>query len=194
MSLVGQKNTRPELLLHSHLHRRGLRFRLHEKSLPGTPVLVFRRFHAVLFVNGCFWHWHAWSPCRRSPTQGRPIPPSVQPPRHPTSSTNEARYWLHLGIAFTVKPCQPKFYIPPSRGLCRRFIHLNPMKRGNRHGSPYSSCTSALGNGSTNFSRRNPFSENEDRYCSNGLCMCVVVISVACLEIANGASTNISFS
>lgn len=58
MSRVGQRNTGPEILLRSALHRYGLRYRLHAKELPGTPDLVFARFGAVAFVHGCFWHWH----------------------------------------------------------------------------------------------------------------------------------------
>ena len=58
MSNVGQKNTRPERLLRSALHRAGLRYRLHRRDLPGTPDLVFPRFRAVVFVHGCFWHSH----------------------------------------------------------------------------------------------------------------------------------------
>lgn len=51
-------NTRPELLLRKALHARGLRYRLHDRNLPGTPDLVFPRFRAVVFVHGCFWHGH----------------------------------------------------------------------------------------------------------------------------------------
>ena len=58
MSNVGQKNTGPERLLRSALHRSGLRYRLHKRELPGTPDLVFSRFCAVVFVHGCFWHSH----------------------------------------------------------------------------------------------------------------------------------------
>jgi len=61
MSGIKGKNTRPELLLRSALHFRGLRFRLHQKHLPGKPDLVFPRFKAVIFVNGCFWHGHECS-------------------------------------------------------------------------------------------------------------------------------------
>jgi DNA mismatch endonuclease (patch repair protein) len=59
MSRIRNKNTGPELLLRSGLHKRGLRFRLHRKDLPGCPDLVFPSFRAVVFVNGCFWHGHA---------------------------------------------------------------------------------------------------------------------------------------
>ena len=63
MSVVGQKNTGPETLLRSALHRAGFRYRLHVRSLPGRPDLVFSRFKAVAFVHGCYWHSHG---CYRS--------------------------------------------------------------------------------------------------------------------------------
>lgn len=58
MSGIRGKNTKPELTIRSALHRMGFRFRLHRKDLPGRPDLVFPRYHAVLFVHGCFWHGH----------------------------------------------------------------------------------------------------------------------------------------
>ena len=58
MSKVGQKNTGPEMKLRKSLHKIGLRYRLHDKRLPGSPDIVFPRFKAVLFVHGCFWHRH----------------------------------------------------------------------------------------------------------------------------------------
>ena len=58
MSVIGQKNTRPEMLVRSALHRVGLRYRVNVKGLPGTPDLVFPRFGAVVFVHGCYWHFH----------------------------------------------------------------------------------------------------------------------------------------
>lgn len=58
MSGVRGKNTRPELLLRSNLHKLGFRFRIHDRSLPGKPDLVFRKRRAVLFAHGCFWHQH----------------------------------------------------------------------------------------------------------------------------------------
>lgn len=58
MAGIRSANTKPELLLRSGLHRLGFRFRLHDRSLPGTPDIVFPRFKAVLFAHGCFWHGH----------------------------------------------------------------------------------------------------------------------------------------
>jgi len=58
MSRIQGKNTRPEILLRSMLHRAGFRFRIHDKKLPGRPDIVLPRYRSVIFVNGCFWHRH----------------------------------------------------------------------------------------------------------------------------------------
>lgn len=58
MASVGQRNTGPEMRLRRTLHRLGLRYRLHDRKLPGSPDLVFSRFRSVVFVHGCFWHVH----------------------------------------------------------------------------------------------------------------------------------------
>lgn len=58
MAGIRSTNTKPEILLRRGLHRVGFRFRLHDRTLPGTPDIVFPRFRAVLFANGCFWHGH----------------------------------------------------------------------------------------------------------------------------------------
>ena len=67
MAGIGSRDTRPELVLRRALHARGLRYRLHDRKLPGTPDLVFRRFGAVCFVHGCFWHRHAGCPYATTP-------------------------------------------------------------------------------------------------------------------------------
>src|SRR5690348_5185571 len=58
MSGIRGRNTKPELIVRSYLHRAGLRFRLHA-NLPGKPDLVFPKYRTVVFVHGCFWHRHA---------------------------------------------------------------------------------------------------------------------------------------
>lgn len=58
MAAIKSKNTKPELIVRKGLHARGLRYRLHRKSLPGTPDLVLPSRRVVVFVNGCFWHAH----------------------------------------------------------------------------------------------------------------------------------------
>jgi DNA mismatch endonuclease (patch repair protein) len=58
MSGIRGKDTKPEMLLRRGLHALGLRYRLHVPELAGKPDLVFPRWKAVIFVNGCFWHRH----------------------------------------------------------------------------------------------------------------------------------------
>ncbi|SFK64897.1 T/G mismatch-specific endonuclease [Nitrosomonas aestuarii] len=58
MSLIKGKDTKPEIILRSMLHRSGFRFRLHDKKLPGKPDIVLPRYNTVIFINGCFWHRH----------------------------------------------------------------------------------------------------------------------------------------
>lgn len=58
MAGIRGKDTKPEMIVRSFLHRQGLRFRLHQRNLPGRPDLVLRRFCTVIFVHGCFWHRH----------------------------------------------------------------------------------------------------------------------------------------
>jgi DNA mismatch endonuclease, patch repair protein len=58
MSAVRSFGTKPEKRVRSALHRQGFRFRLQIKQLPGTPDLALRKYKAVIFINGCFWHQH----------------------------------------------------------------------------------------------------------------------------------------
>ena len=58
MSSIRSKNTKPELVIRKILHSNGYRYRLHVKSLPGSPDIVLKRWNAVIFVQGCFWHGH----------------------------------------------------------------------------------------------------------------------------------------
>lgn len=61
MAAIRARDTKPELLVRSYIHRQGLRFRVHRRDLPGTPDLVFPRHKAVVFIHGCFWHHHGCS-------------------------------------------------------------------------------------------------------------------------------------
>ena len=63
MSRIRSRGMKPELVVRSMVHRLGYRFRLHRRDLPGTPDLVLPRHQAVIFVNGCFWHWHPDTAC-----------------------------------------------------------------------------------------------------------------------------------
>lgn len=58
MAGIGPKNTKPEMRVRTYLHAVGLRFRLHDKRLPGQPDIVLPAFETAIFVHGCFWHRH----------------------------------------------------------------------------------------------------------------------------------------
>ena len=58
MSRIKGKDTKPELVVRSVVHRLGYRFRLHRKDLPGKPDIVLPRHKKIIFVHGCFWHMH----------------------------------------------------------------------------------------------------------------------------------------
>lgn len=58
MSRIKGKDTKPEMVIRSLVHRLGYRFRLHRKDLPGKPDLVLPRHKKVIFVHGCYWHLH----------------------------------------------------------------------------------------------------------------------------------------
>lgn len=71
MSSIPGKNTTPEVLLRKELHRRGLRYRVHARFLPGKPDIAFTRKRIAVFVHGCFWHNHAGCPYWRMPQNNR---------------------------------------------------------------------------------------------------------------------------
>lgn len=58
MAGIRGKDTKPELLLRRALHGMGLRYRLHVSGLPGRPDIVLPKHHAVVQIQGCFWHRH----------------------------------------------------------------------------------------------------------------------------------------
>ena len=58
MASIKGSNTGPEIALRKALHALGLRYRLHDRKLPGRPDIVLPRWKAVVFVHGCFWHRH----------------------------------------------------------------------------------------------------------------------------------------
>jgi DNA mismatch endonuclease, patch repair protein len=58
MSRVKSRDTTPERTLRRMIHAEGYRYRLHQKTLPGKPDIVFAGRKRVIFVHGCFWHGH----------------------------------------------------------------------------------------------------------------------------------------
>ncbi len=58
MSRIRGKDTKPEKIVRSILHRKGFRFRLNRNDLPGKPDIVLPKYKSVILVHGCFWHRH----------------------------------------------------------------------------------------------------------------------------------------
>ena len=58
MAAVRSKNTEPEMIVRKGLWKRGFRYRLNHKRLPGHPDLVLKKYRTCIFINGCFWHGH----------------------------------------------------------------------------------------------------------------------------------------
>ena len=58
MAAIKSKDTKPEIVVRRGLWKRGFRYRLNHKRLPGHPDLVLRKYRTCIFVNGCFWHGH----------------------------------------------------------------------------------------------------------------------------------------
>ena len=78
MAAIHAKDTKPEMIVRRGLWKRGFRYRLNHKRLPGHPDLVLRKDRTCIFVNGCFWHGHLVetnqmesSGCCRIPTTNR---------------------------------------------------------------------------------------------------------------------------
>lgn len=63
MAAVRAKNTKLETEIRRRLFAWGFRYRLHVSDLPGTPDMVLPKYSTVIFVHGCFWHYHG---CSRS--------------------------------------------------------------------------------------------------------------------------------
>jgi len=102
MSRVRGKDTSPERLIRSALHRRGLRFRKHMKELPGRPDIVFPRARVCVFVDGDFWHgydFEAWQQ-NLTPFWQKKIGDTVERDRRNFSALRETgwrvvRVWTH---------------------------------------------------------------------------------------------------
>ena len=71
MARVRSEDTMPELTVRRTVHAAGFRYRLHQKTLPGSHDLVFAQSSVAVFVNGCFWHGHGCEDGRRPASNTR---------------------------------------------------------------------------------------------------------------------------
>lgn len=61
MSKIKGRDTKPELRLRKALWAIGLRYRVHNRSLPGRPDISIKKYKIVIFVDGSFWHGKDWN-------------------------------------------------------------------------------------------------------------------------------------
>ncbi len=58
MAGIKGKDTKPEVIIRRALFKQGFRYRINDRSLPGKPDIVLKKYNAIIQVNGCFWHGH----------------------------------------------------------------------------------------------------------------------------------------
>jgi len=56
MSSIRSKNTKPEITVRRLLWSRGKRYRVHDRSIFGTPDISSKKNRVAVFIDGCFWH------------------------------------------------------------------------------------------------------------------------------------------
>ncbi|MBK7831962.1 MAG: DNA mismatch endonuclease Vsr [Gemmatimonadetes bacterium] len=71
LSRIPQRDTGPEVVVRRLLHALGLRFRVRNRDLPGSPDIANRTRRWAVFVHGCFWHAHTGCPKATTPKRNR---------------------------------------------------------------------------------------------------------------------------
>lgn len=126
MAKIRGKNTGPERIVRSLLHRAGYRFRLHVRALPGTPDVVLPRYRTVVFVNGCFWHRHVGCKIATTPKSHRKFW-TEKFARNVANDRKHRRQLRRMGWRVaTVWSCQLKH---PERVLAKIEKALDPPRR-----------------------------------------------------------------
>jgi DNA mismatch endonuclease (patch repair protein) len=106
MSRQRSRDTAPEVLVRSLLHRKGLRFRVHAAPLADrrrTVDILFSGPRIAVLIDGCFWHRcpdHGSSPASNSEWWRRKLDRNVERDRDTDQRLVEAgwtvmRFWEH---------------------------------------------------------------------------------------------------
>lgn len=66
MGRVRQRGTSPELAVRLAVRVLGMRYRVVNRDLPGSPDIANRARRVAIFVHGCYWHRH--SGCAKATT------------------------------------------------------------------------------------------------------------------------------
>jgi len=65
MTSIRGKNTKPELMIRKMLWSRGVRYRIHDRTVFGSPDVSIKKKKLAIFIDGCFWH--GCSTCFKEP-------------------------------------------------------------------------------------------------------------------------------
>lgn len=71
MAKIRQRGTKPELVVRAVARQMGLRYRVSNRDLPGSPDVANRRRKWAVFVHGCYWHRHEGCVKATTPTRNR---------------------------------------------------------------------------------------------------------------------------
>lgn len=69
MASIKGKNTKPEIIIRKLLWAQGIRYRIHNKKIIGTPDISIKKKRTAVFLDGCFWH--GCSKCYKVPKTNR---------------------------------------------------------------------------------------------------------------------------
>lgn len=58
MAAIRSRDTKPEMVVRRFLFSKGLRYRVNDHKLPGSPDIVLKKYKTVIFIDRCFWHGH----------------------------------------------------------------------------------------------------------------------------------------
>nr|WP_093161657.1 DNA mismatch endonuclease Vsr [Variovorax sp. YR216] len=130
MAAVRSKNTEIEQTVRSILHGLGLRFRLHDKALPGSPDIVLRRHATVVMVHGCFWHGHGCSRGKPPSSRSDFWLPKLQGNRRRDRRNADALRRLGWRV-ITVWECESKNRAKLEHRLARLF-RIDDQRKGPR--------------------------------------------------------------
>ncbi|MFD2725043.1 very short patch repair endonuclease [Hyunsoonleella rubra] len=61
MSKIRGKNTKPELIFRKALWKKGVRYRVDSKTLPGKPDVSIKKYRLAIFIDGEYWHGYNWN-------------------------------------------------------------------------------------------------------------------------------------
>lgn len=145
MRAVKDRDTTPERVTRSVLHRLGYRFRLHRAELPGKPDIVLARHRQVIEVRGCFWHGHDCGRCRIPATRREYWIGKIERNRRRDQRT--VRQLRRLGWSvLVIWECQTADEEALASRLARRMPPLRPGRAvSTRRPRPRRSSTRAAG-------------------------------------------------